>query len=462
MLVDHVIGEGRIGELDASLREPDHPASPILSTATASHQSRSFQPIDPLRRGSRGHHRVLRQLGGCPFVWGTNSPQRHEHVELTLGQAVLSVDGFEFGHEQPRKAVKSADDSLGRRVNVGPFAAPLPLDDVDVILGTGGVHPFTIPSEEGIVSSVETTSAVRTPRSQGAWRWILLTAIAPIAWGSTYVVTHSYLPADSPLWGAALRALPAGLVLLVLVRRLPQGSWWWKSLVLGTLNVGAFFVLLFIAAQTLPSSVASSIMAASPVAMMLMAWMLISERPSVKSLVGALLGIGGVALIVTMAATNVNWWGVGASVTAMLMSALGFVLAKRWNGQVPVLASTAWQVAAGGLVLLVVALIFEGAPPSLNGPAILGFAYVSLIATALAYVAWFAGLARLRAGTVGIIGLLNPVSGVLLGTMMASERIALPQIAGIALVISGILVAAPRGSSKEPAQIPAARIAPAA
>ena len=327
-------------------------------------------------------------------------------------------------------------------------------------------HGFTIPSAEGIVLSVETISAspatAPTPRTASSWRWILITAIAPIAWGSTYVVTHTYLPAEAPLWGAALRALPAGLVLLLLVRRLPRGSWWWKSLVLGTLNVGAFFVLLFIAAQTLPSSVASSIMAASPVAMMAMAWLLISERPTVKALIGAALGIAGVALIVTMAATSVNWWGVAASVTAMLMSALGFVLAKRWNGQVPVLASTAWQVAAGGLVLLVVALAFEGAPPVMDGPAVLAFAYVSLIATAAAYLAWFAGLARLRAGTVGIVGLLNPVSGVLLGTLVASETLALPQVAGIALVIAGIVVAAPRGTPKTAAistELPPVRVA---
>jgi len=42
---------------------------------------------------------------------------------------------------------------------------------------------------------------------------------------------------------------------------------------------------------------------------------------------------------------------------------------------------------------------------------------VSLVATALAYLAWFTGLQRLPAATVGLIGLLNPVTGVLLGTL---------------------------------------------
>ena len=61
---------------------------------------------------------------------------------------------------------------------------------------------------------------------------ILMTAIVPVLWGSTYVVTRQWLPADMPLTGAAIRALPAGLLLLAITRRLPEGQWWWRSTVL--------------------------------------------------------------------------------------------------------------------------------------------------------------------------------------------------------------------------------------
>ncbi|MGA7147591.1 MAG: EamA family transporter, partial [Microbacterium sp.] len=94
-------------------------------------------------------------------------------------------------------------------------------------------------------------------------RWIAITAIAPIAWGSTYVVTRHLLPPESPLWGGLLRALPAGLLVLLVVRRLPRGSWWWRSLLLGALNVGGFFVLIYVAGQRLPSSLAATLMSAS-------------------------------------------------------------------------------------------------------------------------------------------------------------------------------------------------------
>lgn len=279
-------------------------------------------------------------------------------------------------------------------------------------------------------------------------RWLLVAAIAPVVWGSTYLVQGSALPDDGALWGAALRSLPAAVVLMLFVRRLPRGDWWWKSLVLGTLNVGAFFVLLYVAAQTLPSSVASSIMAASPVAMMLVAWGMISERPTARALLGAGLGIAGVALIVSTGTATIHWGGVAASLTAMVMSSVGFVLAKRWSGQVPVLDSTAWQLSWAGLGLVAVAALVEGPVPDYTPAGWVALAYVALIATALAYVAWYAALAHLRAGTIGIVGLLNPVSGVLLGVLVAHESLSWLQGIGIVAVLAGIVVASRPGRAR--------------
>ena len=286
---------------------------------------------------------------------------------------------------------------------------------------------------EGIFASVEDKSV----------RWSLLTAVAPIVWGTTYYVTKHALPADFPLWGSVLRALPAGLVLLLVARRLPRGAWWWRSFVLGTLSMGAFFALVYVAAQLLPSSVASTVMATSPVVMMLVAWALLSQRPRVLGLAGAGLGVVGVAAMLLTGGGAVDPLGVAASVAAMLMSSVGFVLATRWADGVDVVSSTAWQLVAGGLVLVPFAVAVEGAPPALDTRSVLGFAYVSLVATAVAYLAWFTGLRRLPAGTVGLVGLLNPVTGVLLGLVLAAETLTPLQVVGIVLVLAGVLLGQP-------------------
>lgn len=269
-----------------------------------------------------------------------------------------------------------------------------------------------------------------------------MTAIAPIAWGSTYVVTRNLLPPESPLWGGVLRALPAGLLVLLVARVLPSGSWWWRSFVLGTLNVGGFFVLVYIAGQRLPSGLAATLMSTSAAGMLLFAWLLLGRRPRAAAVVGAGIGLAGVVIMFGVDLSGVDPWGVVASLGAMLASSLGFVLTARWGGDVPALPMAAWQLVAGSVVLLPFAVIVEGPPPELTTGSALGFAYVTLVATALAYAAWFAGLRHLAPGVVGVIGLLNPVTGVALGVLLAGEAFGPAQAVGVALVLAGIVLGA--------------------
>lgn len=289
------------------------------------------------------------------------------------------------------------------------------------------------------------------------WRLILITAVAPIAWGATYVVTRHLLPPDAPLWGAAWRALPAGLLLWALGRRRPRGAWWWKAPVLGLLNFSAFFVLIYLAAQLLPSSVAASIMALAPVALAGLAWPLLSQRPTARWAAGVVLGIAGVLLVVGLGAGAVSPAGVVASVVALIASSLGAILTTRWRDDTPLLATTAWQLTAGGIVLVLAAAIVEGPPPRVEGVAVAAYAGIAVVATALAFVCWFTGLRSLPAGTVGIIGLLNPVTGVVLGVLVGGEAVTPAQVLGIALVLSSLVIARPRVTPPSPPRTSSSR-----
>jgi probable blue pigment (indigoidine) exporter len=287
------------------------------------------------------------------------------------------------------------------------------------------------------------------------WTWLAVTAVAPLAWATNYYVTREFLPPDRPLYGAVVRALPAGLLLLAVCRQVPRGSWWWKAVVLGTLNMSAFFALIYVSAQLLPTSIAATIMAASPLVLMVVAWPLVSERPTAPRLVGATTAVLGVGLMVFSGTTSADPWGVLASGAAMLLSSLGYVLAKRWASDVDLLASTSWQLIAGGITLAVAALIWEGAPPAIDLTAALAFGYVSVVATALAFVCWFAGLRHLPAGAVGVVGLLNPIAGVLLGTALAGESLTTRQVLGLAVACLGLVIAqVVRGKAGSPRRQP--------
>ena len=100
---------------------------------------------------------------------------------------------------------------------------------------------------------------------------IFLTSLAPLVWGSTYLVTTEFLPSGYPLTAAVLRALPAGLLLLLFVRKFPQGIWWVKVALLGALNFSIFWWLLFEAAYRLPGWIAATVGAVQPLLVIFLA-----------------------------------------------------------------------------------------------------------------------------------------------------------------------------------------------
>jgi len=282
---------------------------------------------------------------------------------------------------------------------------------------------------------VETNSAHRG-YSLGT---VLLTAVAPAAWGSTYIVTENYLPPDRPMFAATVRALPVGLVLLALRRQLPPPGWRLKAVVLGLCNIGFFFPLIFLSAYHLPGGLAATLQATSPLAVMAIAWPVLGERAPLVRIGAGLIGVVGVALLVLRNPGHVDTLGLVGAFGSVLVSAVGFVLIKRWPAPTDMLTLVSWQLVVGGLVLLPAGLLIEGAPPALDLPAVAGFTWIAVAGTGLAYFCWFRGLSRMPAGAAALVGLVNPVVGTVLGVAFASEAFGPVQAIGMALVLGGVL-----------------------
>ncbi|WP_445443330.1 EamA family transporter [Clavibacter sp. km1a] len=270
-------------------------------------------------------------------------------------------------------------------------------------------------------------------------RLVLLTAVAPALWGTTYVTSTAFLVPGHPLLTATLRALPAGLVLLALGRRLPHGAWWWRSAVLGALNIGAFFAFLFIAADRLPGGVAAVIGGIQPLLVSALAARVLRERLPVGALVAAVAGLAGVALIVLRADARLDATGVAAALAGAVCMAVGVVLAKRWGSDHPPLVTTSWQLLAGGILLAVLTVVAEPLPVEPLTPRnVVGYAYLALVGTALAYLLWFRGVSALSARVPAFLGLLSPVVAVAIGVGWSGETLSAAQAAGMVLVLGSV------------------------
>lgn len=291
---------------------------------------------------------------------------------------------------------------------------------------------------------------------------LALTGLAPLVWGSTYAITTTYLPPDRPMFTALMRALPAGLLLLAITRKLPHGQWIWRVGVLGLLNIGLFMPMLFLAAYRLPGGVAAVLSSAAPLFALGVAAVALNERPTARKVLAALIGLLGVALVVLRATAVLDTVGVIAGLIGAASMGAGTVMTKRWgrpDGISP-LAMTGWQLTAGGLILVPIALIIEGAPPALDGRAIGGYLYLGIIGTAIAYALWFRGIARASATSVSLLGLLSPLSAAVIGWIALGQALAPLQVLGIAIALGGTLLGqtgtAPRPAAPAPEPVKAA------
>ncbi|SCG57028.1 probable blue pigment (indigoidine) exporter [Micromonospora inositola] len=274
------------------------------------------------------------------------------------------------------------------------------------------------------------------------WTDAALTAAAPTAWGTTYLVTTELLPADRPLWCGALRALPAGLLLLALTRRRPRGVWWWRSALLGALNIGAFFPLLFLAAYRLPGGTAAVLGAAQPLLVAALGVVALGTRPGRPALLAALAAPLGVTLVVLRPGAALDPLGITAGLAATAAMAAGLVLTRRWGrpAGVGTLAATSWQLVAGGLMIVPLAAAVEGAPAAPDRPALLGYAWLGLVGTAGAYALWFRGVALLPVTRVSVLGALSPLTAAALGWLVLDQALGPVQLAGFAVAVAAMVV----------------------
>jgi probable blue pigment (indigoidine) exporter len=282
---------------------------------------------------------------------------------------------------------------------------------------------------------------------------LLLTALAPAMWGTTYVVTTEFLPADRPFLTALLRALPAGLLLILLSRRLPKGSWWWKSAVIGTLNIAAFFALLFIATYRLPGGVAAVAAAVGPLVTAAATMLILRQKVRLRTWLLGLTGVAGVAMVVLTAEARLDPIGAAAGIGGAVSMAIAVTLTKRWG--IPKEAGPAalagWQLTAGGLLLIPLAFAAEGALPAFTGTNVLGYLYLGLVNTALGYWLWFRGIGRLSVVPLSFLGLLSPLTAATVGWIALGQTFTPWQTAGFAVALAATVTAQLHAKPKTPA-----------
>ncbi|CAH7109929.1 EamA family transporter [Vibrio chagasii] len=258
---------------------------------------------------------------------------------------------------------------------------------------------------------------------------ILLAMIPAFFWGTTYAVTQFTLQEWPPLLLGALRALPAGLLLLAVKPTLPKKGEWQIIFTLGLINIATFFGLIFVMALTLPSAISGVGMISVPVFAMIFHWIVKKQRPH---LIQALSGIGLVTLawiLFNPSQIALNPIGLGAMFAAIMCIVIGSSITKSLGNRMHWWKVLTWQLILGGVILSVASGVhaFIDPQPYVNAVThfdtrnAMGLVWVIGLNTALGYGMYVWLLQRMTVVDFTFGGIANPVAGIVTGMVLMGE-----------------------------------------
>jgi drug/metabolite transporter (DMT)-like permease len=290
------------------------------------------------------------------------------------------------------------------------------------------------------------------PPSSSHQRSALLALLGTIGlWSYSWIVMKQVLAQSGPFDFAALRYLLGAAVLfatLALSRQSLRPPPLLPTILIGLCQTAAFQGLEQWALLDGAVGHVALLAYTMPFWAVLLAWLLLDERPTSRHWLGIALAASGLLCIIE------PWHRMGSlrstvlAVTGGLAWAAGTVLSKKLlREHAPsVLALTAWQMLAGGVALGVVALLVPQRPILWNMAFIVGLGYSVLLASALAWWLWSIVLQRLSTTVASVASLGVPVLSVLLAWLILHERPTTMEAIGIVLVLCGLLAVSGIGS----------------
>jgi drug/metabolite transporter (DMT)-like permease len=280
---------------------------------------------------------------------------------------------------------------------------------------------------------------------------LMFLAITSVGWGFNWPVTKYLLSELPPLTlrgvtGVIGACLLAGLALLRGQSLRVPYEMWPRLVMAAVLNVGCWMVLMGLALLWLPASEAALIAYTMPIWASMLAWPILGERPNLLRVISLAMAFAGLAAIMGgngFTASMAKLPGIIMALGGALGFALGTVLAKKLPLHLPPLSAAAWQIGIGCLPVAIVGLLIEKTDiADLSQLGWILIVYSTVIQFCVAYVSWFAALARLPASVAAIGTMAVPVIGVVASALALHEPLGPGQIAALVFTLAGVALAA--------------------
>jgi drug/metabolite transporter (DMT)-like permease len=279
---------------------------------------------------------------------------------------------------------------------------------------------------------------------------LMFLAITSVGWGFNWPVTKYLLSELPPLTLRGVTGvIGAGLLALLAILsgqslRVPR-EWWPRLAMAAFFNVTCWMVLMGLALLWLPASEAALIAYTMPIWASMMAWPVLGERPNLLRVISLAMAFAGLSAIMGgngFAASMSKLPGIIMALGGAVGFAVGTILAKKLPLHLPPLTAAAWQIGIGCLPVAIVGLFVE--TTDIAAVSNLGWwlvVYSIVIQFCVAYVSWFAALARLPASVAAIGTMAVPVIGVVASAITLHEPLGTGQIAALLFTLAGVALA---------------------
>ena len=279
---------------------------------------------------------------------------------------------------------------------------------------------------------------------------LMFLAITSVGWGFNWPVTKYLLSELPPLTLRGVTGvIGAGLLALLAILngqslRVPR-EWWPRRVMAAFFNVTCWMVLMGLALLWLPASEAALIAYTMPIWASMMAWPVLGERPNLLRVISLAMAFAGLSAIMGgngFAASMSKLPGIIMALGGAVGFAVGTILAKKLPLHLPPLTAAAWQIGIGCLPVAIVGLFVE--TTDIAAVSNLGWwlvVYSTVIQFCVAYVSWFAALARLPASVAAIGTMAVPVIGVVASAITLHEPLGTGQIAALLFTLAGVALA---------------------
>jgi len=314
------------------------------------------------------------------------------------------------------------------------------------------------------------TRACRRRNVQPRWRptagvdrsrsLALFLAVAAV-WGAAFVAIKAGLAHFPPVLFAAVRYDVAAVLMLAWAAHatdqpVPRGrrEWLEAAVAGGALMIAGYHVFLFVGQQFTTSAAAAVVVGLSPVLTTAFARVLLpGEALTPLGVVGLLVGLSGVVVLADPDPGNLL--GAGSRGPLLVFGAaaafaLGSVLARRADTAMPIETMEAWAMATGAVMLHAVSLALgEPLAVAWTPVAVGALAYLSVAASALGFLAYFALLEEVGPVELNLLSYVTPVFAALFGVALLDEALGLRTVAGFCVVVAGFALVKRRALRSE-------------